>query len=201
MSSHIDTGVTQLWPAQQESLARTSMSGTKPPFLPEEQWSHLWGRSSAGLSALGRNHGEERGRGTYLSGHSCVEGKKEWQVTGTCCPSVPLCFPVAVAFHSTGPEVPAPLLWLVSNVLYLIDFKHSEMSHADFLWERTRTSTCFCHVVRRKLNVWARNCCWNTKRRNLCFLQWELTVVIIAFCTKIDKPGNFPSSAYPWNCL
>lgn len=153
MSSHIDTGVTQLWLAQQESLARTSMSVMKPltALLPEEQWRHLWGRSSAELSALGRKHGEERGRGTYLSGHSYVEGKKDWQVTGTCCPSVPLCFPVAVAFHSTGPEVPAPVLWFVSNVLYLIDFKHSEMSHADFLWERIRTRTCLLSCCEKEI--------------------------------------------------
>lgn len=49
------------------------------------------------------------------SGHSCMKGEKEWQVTDTCCPSITLCFPAAMAFPST-----APLLWFVSNVLDLL---------------------------------------------------------------------------------
>lgn len=65
--------------------------------------------------------------------HTHVEGEEEWQDTGTGCLRATLGFPVAVAFASAGPHVPAPLLWFVSNVLCLIDFKHPEMSRAHFL--------------------------------------------------------------------
>lgn len=66
MSSHIETGVTWLWLAQQGGLAGTSVSVMKPltAFVTEERWSQLWGKSSAELSALGRTHMEERGRET-----------------------------------------------------------------------------------------------------------------------------------------
>lgn len=42
---------------------------------------------------------------------------------------------LVVTFHPAQSQVPALLLWLVSSVLYQTDFKHSEMSHADFSWE------------------------------------------------------------------
>lgn len=76
MSSHIETGVTWLRLAQQGGLAGTSVSLMKPltAFMTEEQWSQLWGKSSAELSALGRKHMEERGRETISGSYSCGGG-------------------------------------------------------------------------------------------------------------------------------
>jgi len=70
---------------------------------------------------------EEGGRGAWAI--------LVWRVTCTCCPSTTLCLPVAVTFHSAQSQVPAPLPRLVANVPDPADFRHSEMSHADFSWE------------------------------------------------------------------
>lgn len=165
MSSHIETGLTRLWLAQKESLPGTSVSVMKPRtvFLTEEQLGHLWGRSSTELSALGRNHMEERGRAIYLAGHADTEGE-EGQVMCLCCPNATLSFPVAVAFHFTGSQVPAPFPWFVSN---LIDFKHPEMSYADFLWERIRRRTCLqsCYQKAIKCVGWKLPLAGNTLKR------------------------------------
>lgn len=110
----------------------------------KEQSSHLWG----GLQLSSRLWEEARGgrrEGTPPSWPFFVEGG-----AGAAGPSATSCFPVAVAFHSPRPQVPVPLLWFVSNVLYLIGFKHPEMSQADFSWEQVRTYLQSCCG---KLNV------------------------------------------------
>jgi hypothetical protein len=99
-------------------------------------------RPSAVLSALGQRLGWGYGRGPVSQamlmcrrrrcGRSPVLLSQHYLM-------LPVGVAFRVAFHPAQSQVPTPLLWYVSNVLYLIDTNHLEMSYTEFLWEPVYT--------------------------------------------------------------
>lgn len=97
----------------------------------------------------------------------------------------------------TVPSPSSPPMVCVKCAFYLTDFKHSEMSHADFSWEWICTCLQSCC---EKLNVWAGKCCWQGIINKKTFLFPAVgtdRVVLTAFCTNIYEPDNFPIQCLP----